>query len=653
MSEFRPITDWLPTTKKEVEKRGWDELDVILISGDAYVDHPSFGSAVIGRIIESEGFKIAIIAQPNWKDDLRDFKKLGKPKYFFGVTAGCMDSMVNHYTASKRKRSSDSYTPGGLANFRPDYASTEYTKILKSLYPDTPVLIGGIEASLRRVTHYDYWSDKLMPSILKSSGADLLVYGMGEQPLREIIQLLQKGVPFHQLTMVKQTAYLSPVENEVPKNKNWNDKELVSHEDCLIDKKAFASNFKVVEQESNKTFANRLIQKTNDENLIINPPFPTMTEKEIDGSFDLPYTRLPHPKYKKRGDIPAYEMIKFSINMHRGCFGGCSFCTISAHQGKFIASRSEKSILKEVDQVTEMGDFKGYISDLGGPSANMYKLKGKDLSICDKCVAPSCIHPVICSNLDTNHLPMTKLYQKVDAHPKVKKAFVGSGIRYDLLTKSYNKKGDRSLKEYMTQVLTRHVSGRLKVAPEHTASDTLKIMRKPGFEHFKEFKKMFDEIDNQHNLNQQLIPYFISSHPGCKEEDMANLAVETKEIGFELEQVQDFTPTPMTVATVMYYSGYHPYTLKEHYTPKSKEEKKNQHRFFFWYKKENQKWIKEKLTSVKRMDLLRRLLGDDKKENQKKKVPKWLAEQRKKGKVDSFNPKSKKNRKPGKSNRKR
>jgi len=647
MDDLRPITDWLPITKKEVEKRGWDQLDVILISGDAYVDHPAFGAAVIGRIIESEGFKIAIIPQPNWTDDLRDFKKLGAPKYFFGVTAGCMDSMVNHYTAGKRKRSTDAYTPGGLANFRPDYATTVYTKILKELYPDVPVLIGGIEASLRRVTHYDYWSDKLMPSIIETSGADLLVYGMGEQALREILQLLQKGVPFHQLTMVKQTAYLTSTNSDIPTNKNWKDKELVPHDICLEDKKQFASNFKIVEQESNKTFANRLLQKSDGKSLVINPPFETMSEEEIDTSFDLPYTRLPHPKYKKRGDIPAYEMIKFSINMHRGCFGGCSFCTISAHQGKFIASRSEKSILAEVDQVTGMPDFKGYISDLGGPSANMYNLKGKDLAICDKCVAPSCIHPVVCDNLDTNHSAMTRLYRKVDANPKVKKAFVGSGIRYDLLTKSYNKKGDKSLKEYLIQVQTRHVSGRLKVAPEHTADDTLKIMRKPKFEHFKEFKKMYDQIDNDYNLNQKLIPYFISSHPGCKEEDMANLAAETKDLGFELEQVQDFTPTPMTVATVMYYSGYHPYTLNKYYSPKSKEEKQNQHRFFFWYKKENQKWIKDYLIKVKRPDLLKRLL--DKPEYKKQNAPKWLAEKRKER---SNNPKSKSNRSKYKKKRK-
>lgn len=644
MEQMHAITDWLPITKKEVEKRGWGELDVILISGDAYIDHPTYGTAVIGRIIESEGFKIAIIPQPNWQDDLRDFKKLGAPKYFFGVTAGCMDSMVNHYTANKRKRSTDAYTPGGLAGFRPDYASIEYTKILKKLYPDVPVLLGGIEASLRRITHYDYWSDKLMPNILEASGADLLVYGMGEQPLREVLKLLKKGVPFHQLTMVKQTAYQRPIDFGIPKNKAWEDIELNSHELCLEDKKAYASNFKYVEQESNKSFARRILQRVGENNLIINPPFQTMTEKEIDGSYDLPYTRLPHPKYKNRGPIPSYEMIKFSVNTHRGCFGGCSFCTISAHQGKFIASRSEESILKEVDKLTEMPDFKGYLSDLAGPSANMYKMKGIDQGICDRCVSPSCIHPVVCSNLDTSHKPMTELYRKVDAHPKIKKAFIGSGIRYDLLTKSYNKKGDeKDMDEYMEQVQTRHVSGRLKVAPEHTAPETLKIMRKPNFEHFKEFKKKYDKIDNKHNLNQPLIPYFISSHPGCEEEDMANLAVETKELGFQLEQVQDFTPTPMTVATVIYYSGYHPYTLKEMKTPKTEKEKRKQHKFFFWYKKENQDWIRKELTKVKRFDLLDRLL--DKKQQAPSNKPKWLAEKHKqsdkRAKKKKFSPKKK------------
>ncbi|MFV1974963.1 MAG: YgiQ family radical SAM protein [Candidatus Scalindua sp.] len=645
------MTKWLPTTKKEVEMRGWGELDVILISGDAYVDHPSFGPAVIGRIIESEGYRVAIIPQPNWQDDLRDFKKLGKPRFFFGVTAGCMDSMINHYTANKRIRSTDAYTPGGESGFRPDYAVNIYSKILKFIYPDVPVVIGGIEASLRRVTHYDYWSDKLVPSILETSGADLLVYGMGEQPLKEVLKLLENGVPFHQLTMVKQTAYIRDQSKGVPKNKNWKDITINSHQNCLEDKKAFAANFKRVEQESNKVVANRIIQNIAEKTLIINPPFQTMTEKEIDTSFDLPYTRLPHPKYKKRGTIPAYEMIKFSINIHRGCFGGCSFCTISAHQGKFVASRSQKSILNEVDQVVNMPDFKGYISDLGGPSANMYKMKGVVQETCDKCIAPSCIHPVICSNLDTNHSQITEIYRKVDKHPKVKKAFIGSGIRHDLLTKSYNKKADTSINDYLVQLLTRHVSGRLKVAPEHTSADTLKIMRKPSFAHFKEFKKLFDNIDRKFGLNQQLVPYFISGHPGCREEDMVNLAIETRELGFKLEHVQDFTPTPMTVATVMYYSGYHPYTLKEYYTPKSKQEKISQHRFFFWYKKENRDWIRKRLINGKRQDLLKRLLGSDQKElNQQiksgnktgpKSSERYQREKDKTGRINNSEPKRK------------
>jgi len=612
MRVHRPITDWLPITKKEVEAHGWEELDIILISGDAYVDHPAFGAAVIGRIIQSEGLRVGIIPQPNWQDDLRDFKKFGRPKLFFGVTSGCMDTMVNHYTASRRRRSTDAYTPGNEAGFRPDYAVATYTKILKELYPDVPVLIGGIEASLRRVTHYDYWKDELFPNILEQSGADMLVYGMGEMPLRAIMQMAKEGVPLNQMTHIPQTAFQVGRRDEVPNPDLWPIKVLSNHEKCLRDKRAFAANFKSVEQESNKTKADRLVQDVADHKLIVNPPYPPMTETEIDGSFDLPYTRLPHPKYAKRGPIPAYEMIKFSINMHRGCFGGCSFCTISAHQGKFVSSRSQESIMKEVDTVTSMPDFKGYISDLGGPSANMYGLKGKVQEICDKCVSPSCIHPVVCSNLDADHSQMTELYRKVDAHPKVKKAFVGSGIRYDLLVPEYNKQDNDSIDEYVDQLVSRHVSGRLKVAPEHTSDDTLKVMRKPSFKHFHTFKKKYEEANEKHGLNQPLIPYFISSHPGCKPQDMANLAAETKSMGFKLEQVQDFTPTPMTVATIIYYTGVHPYTLKPVYTAKTDKEKKNQHMFFFWYKKENRQKIRDKLNGIGRKDLVEKLLDDNK-----------------------------------------
>ena len=607
MIDQRPISDWLPITKKELNNYGWSELDVIIVSGDAYVDHPAFGPAVIGRIIQSEGFRVGIIPQPNWQDDLRDFKKFGKPKYFFGVTSGSMDSMVNHYTAAKRKRSDDAYTPNGDKSFRPDYATTVYSKILKKLYPDVPVVLGGIEASLRRVTHYDYWSDKLLPSILVDSHADLLIFGMGESPLREILRLLDRGVPFSSLTTVKQTAILM---DSVPKVKKWETKELSSHGQCLSDKLKFAANFKIVEQESNKQFANRIIQKNGEKVLIINPPYPTMTENEIDRSFDLPFTRLPHPKYKKRGKIPAYEMIRHSVNLHRGCFGGCSFCTISAHQGKFIASRSKQSILNEVEEITKMDDFKGYISDLGGPSANMYKMQGTDQSICDVCVRPSCIFPTVCKILDTSHQPLTDIYKAAANHPKVKKAFVTSGIRYDMLVGDHVKrKSDKSYDNYIDNLVTNHVSGRLKVAPEHSPDEVLKVMRKPSFSLFYKFKAKFDRINTKANLKQQLIPYFISSHPNSTEESMADLASETKNAGFKLEQVQGFTPTPMTMATVIYYSGYHPYTLKPMYTARNKIERQDQHRFFFWYRKENREWIRKSLLRFKRPDLIKKLLG--------------------------------------------
>lgn len=598
-----PITAWLPTTAKEAAKRGWFELDVVLVTGDAYVDHPAFGAAVIGRILESLGLKVAIIAQPNWQDDLRDFKKFGRPKLFFGVTSGNMDSMVNKYTAGKRLRSEDAYTPGGATNHRPDYATTVYAQILKKLFPDCPVILGGIEASLRRVTHYDYWSDKLMPDILTTSGADLLIYGMGEQPLRDLAKLMTKGYSLPELRHVPQIAYLT---DELVAGAD--DVELTAHEECLLDKKAYAKNFMFVEVESNKQYANRLLQKTGDKTLVINPPYQTMTQTEIDGSFDLPYTRLPHPKYKDRGPISAFEMIKFSLNTHRGCFGGCSFCTISAHQGKMIASRSHESVMKELETVTNMPDFKGYISDMGGPSANMFGMKGIDQALCDKCSAPSCVFPQVCKNLDTDPSKMTELYRAVAKHPKVKKAFVSSGLRYDLMFDPRSGHPEKD-EEYVEQLVTQHVSGRLKVAPEHTEDHVLKVMRKPSFEYFKIFKSKFEELSRKKGIRQEIIPYFISSHPGCRPEDMAELAAKTKKLGYKLEQVQDFTPTPMTVATEIYYSGFHPYTLKPVETAITQDEKTKQRTFFFWYKTENRNFIRNHLTRMKRLDLSKELFG--------------------------------------------
>lgn len=599
---------WLPTSNKEVKDLGWEEIDVILFTGDAYIDHPSFGAAVIGRILEAEGLKVVIVPQPNWTDDLRDFRKFGKPRLFFAVTAGNMDSMVNHYTAGKRKRTDDAYTPGGKAGFRPDYATIVYSKILKNLYPEVPLVIGGIEASLRRVTHYDYWSDKLKPSILVDSGADMLFYGMGEKSIVEFAQLMQKGIPVSKLTTIPQTSFLVDHDENYATKKNWDEFELSSHEDCLKDKKKYARNFMHIEEESNKMEAKKLTQKVGSRKIVVNPPWPTFKESEIDRVYDLPYTRLPHPRYNGKEPIPAYEMIRHSINIHRGCFGGCTFCTISAHQGKFIASRSEKSVLKEVEKVTEMPDFKGYISDLGGPSANMYKMKGIHEEICRKCKRPSCIFPSICKNLDTDHKPMLDLYKKVRENPKVKKAFIGSGIRYDMiLEKTGREEVDENNSKYLREVIKNHVSGRLKVAPEHSSDEVLKFMRKPPFKLFEQLNDEFNKINKEENLNQQLIPYFISSHPGSKSEDMANLAIQTKKMNFRLEQVQDFTPTPMTLATVVYYSGYHPYTMEKIYTARNKNEKENQRKFFFWYKNEFKNSIINDLKSKGRTDLINKL----------------------------------------------
>ena len=569
----------MPTTKKELELRGWDEVDVVLFSGDAYVDHPSFGAAVIGRTLEAAGYRVAIVPQPDWHGDYRDFKKMGRPRLFFGISPGCMDSMVNKYTAARRLRSEDAYSPDGRHDLRPEYPTIVYTKILKQLYPDVPVVLGGIEASLRRVTHYDYWQDRLRPCILCDSGADLIIYGMGEKPIVEVARRLSEKLKVKSVEDIPQTVYLTshftPLSTDIV---------LHSHEECLQNKKAQAENFRHVEEQSNMMHASRIVQAVGNNFVVVNPPYPPMTTAEIDASFDLPYTRVPHPKYKGKR-IPAYEMIKFSVNIHRGCFGGCAFCTISAHQGKFITCRSKESILKEVKQVIEMPDFKGYLSDLGGPSANMYGMHGRNLNACEKCRRPSCIHPQVCPNLDTNHSKLLDIYRAVDALPGIKKSFIGSGVRYDLLLyQSKDEAANRAAREYTRELITRHVSGRLKVAPEHTSDRVLRLMRKPSFQLFYDFKRQFDRICREEHLNQQIIPYFISSHPGCHEEDMAQLAAITRKLGFHLEQVQDFTPTPMTVSTETWYTGYDPYTLEPVFSAKTPREKEAQRQYFFWYK---------------------------------------------------------------------
>ncbi|MBR5234969.1 MAG: YgiQ family radical SAM protein [Bacteroidaceae bacterium] len=606
------LTDFLPTTRKEMELRGWDEVDVILFSGDAYVDHPSFGAAVIGRILEAEGLRVAIVPQPNWRDDLRDFRKMGRPRLFFGITAGCMDSMVNKYTAGKRLRSEDAYTPDGRHDLRPEYPSIVYSQILKQLYPDVPVVLGGIEASMRRLTHYDYWQDKVRRSILCDSGADILVYGMGEKPIVEIAQRLKgNNSPKDncQLKDIPQTATLYQSKADIPGGITEEDIVLNSHEQCLRDKRAEAANFRHIEEESNKLHASRLIQEVEGKYVVVNAPYPPMTTEELDHSFDLPYTRLPHPRYKGKR-IPAYDMIKHSVNIHRGCFGGCAFCTISAHQGKFIVSRSKESIIKEVKAIAQLPDFKGYLSDLGGPSANMYRMGGKDRDKCARCKRPSCIHPKVCPNLNTDHRPLLDIYRAVDALPEVKKSFIGSGVRYDLLLhRSDDEAVNRAAKEYTHELIAHHVSGRLKVAPEHTSERVLHVMRKPSFEQFEQFKRIFDRINRDEGLRQQIIPYFISSHPGCTAEDMAELAVLTKRMDFHLEQVQDFTPTPMTVSTEAWYTGLHPYTLQPIYSAHSQRDKLAQRQFFFWYKPEMRRAIMDELRRIGRRDLIDKLFG--------------------------------------------
>jgi len=597
---------WLPTTRKEMEHLGWDQADVILFTGDAYIDHPSMGTAVIGRVLEAHGYRVAIVPQPNWRDDLRDFKKLGKPRLYFGVSAGAMDSMVNHYTAARRKRSDDAYTPDGRAGARPDYPSIVYCDILKRLFPDVPVVAGGIEVSLRRLAHYDYWQDRLRPSIMVDCRADILVYGMGEIASLTIADALKNGYGINELTDIPQTVVRRPLD-EIPTANNETDVVLYSYEQCQASTKCQAQNFRTIEVESNLWHGHNVWQATGDIAVKVNRSNPPLTTAQVDASFDLPYTRMPHPRYHGKR-IPAYEMIRHSVCLHRGCFGGCAFCTISAHQGKFIASRSMKSIMREVQQVVAMPDFKGYISDLGGPSANMYGMHGKDITRCQRCTRPSCLHPQVCSNLNTDHSALLEVYHAVDALPQVKKSFIGSGVRYDL---SMHRTGDAHVDkvnaQYNEELIRYHVSGRLKVAPEHTSDTVLNLMRKPSFTLFKQFKALFDRINTRYNLRQQLIPYFISSHPGCHEEDMAELAAITKELDFHLEQVQDFTPTPMTVSTETYYTGLHPYTLQPVFTAHTQQEKQAQRLFFFWYDRNNRAAIIAALRRLHRMDLLGQL----------------------------------------------
>lgn len=564
----------IPTSVKEVQRLGWDYIDVIFFTGDAFVDHPSFGTACIARYLEKFGYRVAVVPQPNWKDDLRDFRKLGAPRLYFAVNSGAMDSMVNHYTAARRLRHEDAYTPDGQFGRRPDRAVTVYTKILKRLWPDVPVVIGGVEASLRRLAHYDYWDNSIHPSILVDSGADWLCYGMGERTMLELTRAIESGRNLRQMENIAQLAFYRKGVCKL-------DGALVLHsyEQCLEEPRAFAENFHQIEVHANMLTPQTLVEPVGDGYVRVNPPLPPATTEEMDSFWDLPFTKKPHPRYKGKR-IPAYDMIKDSIITHRGCFGGCNFCTIAAHQGKFIQSRSEESILKEVRELAAMPEFRGNISDLGAPTANMYGMHGKDPSRCAVCRRKSCLFPSPCSNMDRNHERVLALYRRVDAVKGIRHSYIGSGVRYDLFL---DEKGfvDGSGKKYLRELMLRHTSGRLKVAPEHTEDKVLYYMAKPSFRLFERLRAEFDKINREEGTHTELVPYFISSHPGCTLQDMRKLASNKSLKGIWMEQVQDFMPTPMTTSSIMFCTGLDPRTMKEVFVERNPERKKEQKSLFF------------------------------------------------------------------------
>lgn len=564
----------IPTSVKEVKALGWDYIDIILFTGDAFIDHPSFGTAVIARWLQKHGYRVAVVPQPNWRDDLRDFRKLGAPRLYFGVNAGAMDSMVNHYTAAKRLRSDDAYTPEGKAGQRPDYAVTVYTRILKSIYPDIPVVIGGIEASLRRVTHYDYWQDALKPSVLVESGADWLCYGMGERTMLEFTRAVETGRNLNDIRRIPQLAFYMDGRCKVKDALILN-----SYERCCKDKIAFAENFHVIETYANMLTPPVIVEPVGKGYIQINPTWPPATGQEMDSFWDLPFTKQPHPRYKGK-HIPAFEMIKFSINTHRGCFGGCNFCTIAAHQGKFIQSRSEESILKEIKELNSLPGFAGNISDLGAPTANMYGMKGKDAQLCARCRRKSCLFPSPCRNMDRSHERLLKLYERVALIKGVRNAYVGSGIRYDLFL---DEKGfvDESSYPYFRELVLNHTSGRLKVAPEHTEDSVLKLMAKPSFRLFERLRSEFENVVRSNGRKCEIVPYFISGHPGCGMREMQRLSRHPALKGIWMDQVQDFTPTPMTTSSVMFYTGLDPKNLEKVFVERDIERKRQQKSLFF------------------------------------------------------------------------
>ncbi len=583
---------FLPMTAAEMQAREWDECDFIMVCGDAYVDHPSFGSAIISRMLEAEGFRVGMIAQPNWKDD-KQFTQLGRPRLGFLVSSGNLDSMLNNYTANKKRRSEDDYAAGGIGGKRPNRAVTVYCQIIRRLYGDVPIVLGGIEASLRKMAHYDYWDDKVMQSILADSKADLLIYGMGEKQTKEIARYARRGVPLTKLHEIAGSAYLqdefSPEENTV---------ELPSYEQVVNDRRSYATAFRLSELEQNPFSGKKLAQKQKTNWLIVNPPAKPLSTAELDAVYDLPYERAWHPSYDALGGVPALHEVEFSITSHRGCFGGCNFCAITSHQGRIIQARSHESILREIRLMTNSHRFKGYIHDIGGPSAN-FRIPScqKQLTV-GTCSNRQCLFPEPCPNLDADHSDYFALLREARVIPKVKKVFVRSGVRYDYLL------ADPKGRAYLKELCQYHISGQLKVAPEHVADSVMQTMGKPGVSVFNRFRKMYEEVNRELGRDQFLVPYFMTSHPGCSLQDAVTLAEYVHDLGFQPEQVQDFIPTPGSVSTAMYYTGLNPMTGEAVTVVKTAEKRKLQRALLQYRRPDNRDEVLKALHQAGREDLI-------------------------------------------------
>ncbi|MHB9942449.1 YgiQ family radical SAM protein [Clostridium sporogenes] len=583
--------DFLPISKEDLKKRNIDVLDFIIVTGDAYVDHPSFGTAIIGRVLEREGFTVGIIAQPNWKN-IEDFKKLGKPKYGFLVNSGNIDSMVNHYTASKKRRHDDFYSPGGKSGYRPDRAVIVYCNKIKEAFKDSPIIVGGIEASLRRFAHYDYWDNSVRRSILEDSSADLLIYGMGEKPIVQVSNLLRYGMKIDSIKNVKGTAY---IEKDISSLKDYI--EIPSFEEVSTNKKSYAEAYKIQYYEQDSIRGETLVQKHKERYVVQNPPQPPLSQEEMDEVYALPYARTYHPMYEAEGGIPAIKEVKFSITSHRGCYGSCSFCALTFHQGRVIQNRSQDSILKEANMMTNMKDFKGYIHDVGGPTANFRHRACKVQEKHGTCKNKQCVFPKACKNLIVDHKEYLSLLRKIRKMPNVKKVFIRSGIRFDYLI--YDKND-----EFFKELCEHHISGQLKVAPEHISDKVLNLMGKPTRNVYDSFVKKYYDINKKIHKNQFLVPYLMSSHPGSDLKAAIELAQYIKKMGYTPEQVQDFYPTPGSLSTTMYYTGVNPLTEEKVYVPKDQKEKSMQRALLQFSIPDNYDLVKEALIKAHREDLI-------------------------------------------------